>query len=132
MEFEGGIVANFLMSAFHGWGGGRTIRIMGTKGTITAASPSPEIRLENNITGEVTMVPVVGGEGAGTVLGGHGGGDAGIMSVFSLLVADEYQGISAAPIEVSCQNHMIVFAAEEARKKGTVVDVREYAARYGM
>ena len=132
MEFEDGIVASFVMTCFNGWGNGRAIRIMGTKGTLTGSTTQPDIRYENIETGEVTMIPVVGGEGADTVLGGHGGGDAGIMSVFSLLVSDEYDGISAATIETSCQNHMIVFAAEESREQGRIVDVTEYAARYGM
>ena len=87
---------------------------------------------DNFITGEKTSVSVLGGTGNATLVGGHGGGDRGIMNVFCQLVTGEYEGVAAAPIDVSCQNHMIVFAAEEARKKGTVVDVREYAARYGM
>ena len=132
MEFEDGIVASFTMAPFNGWGNGRSIRVMGTKGMLSASSSDKEIRLQDGITGEVTMIPVVGGDGADTVLGGHGGGDAGIMSVFALLVSGEYNGISAAPIEVSCQNHMIVFAAEEAREQGKIVDVAEYASRYGM
>ena len=71
------------------------------------------------------VIDVSGGDG-------HGGGDNGIMGTFGRLVADEYEGVSASSIEVSCQNHMIVFAAEEAREKGTVVSVPEFAARYGM
>ena len=132
MEFEGGIVASFTMTAFNGWGGGRTVRIMGTKGMLSAGTTDKEIALTDNVTGEITMIPVVGGEGAGTVLGGHGGGDAGIMSVFSLLVSNEYNGISAATIETSCKNHMIVFAAEESRKSGKIVDVAEFSAHYGI
>ena len=132
MEFEDGIVASFTMTAFNGWGGGRAIRIMGTKGMLSATTTDKEIAFTDNVTGEVTMIPVVGGEGAGTVLGGHGGGDAGIMSVFSLLVSNEYKGISAATIETSCKNHMIVFAAEESRAEGKIVDVAEYSARYGI
>ena len=132
MEFEDGVVASFTMAAFNGWGNGRSIRIMGTKGMLSASLLDKEIRLQDGFTGEVTMIPVVGGDGDDTVLGGHGGGDAGIMSVFSLLVSNEYTGLSAAPIEVSCQNHMIVFAAEESRKSGRIVDVAEYSSRYGM
>ena len=132
MEFEGGVVASFTMAAFNGWGNGRSIRVMGTKGMLSASLLDKEIRLQDGFTGEVTMIPVVGGDGDDTVLGGHGGGDAGIMSVFGLLVSGEYSGISAAPIEVSCQNHMLVFAAEESREQGKIVDVAEYASRYGM
>ena len=133
MEFEDGIVATFTMAPYNSWSGcGRSIRVMGTKGTLSAKTSDKEIRFENAETGEITMIPVSGGDGAATVLGGHGGGDAGIMSVFSLLVSNEYEGISAATIETSCKNHMIVFAAEESRTEGKIVDVREYASRYGM
>ena len=133
MEFEDGIVATFTMAPYNSWNGcGRSIRVMGTKGTISAKTSDKEIRFENSETGEITMIPVLGGEGAATVLGGHGGGDAGIMSVFSLLVSNEYTGISAATIETSCKNHMIVFAAEESRESGKIVDVGEYSSRYGM
>jgi hypothetical protein len=121
------------MAPYNSWNGcGRSIRVMGTKGTISAKTSDKEIRFENSETGEITMIPVLGGEGAATVLGGHGGGDAGIMSVFSLLVSNEYTGISAATIETSCKNHMIVFAAEESRESGKIVDVGEYSSRYGM
>ena len=47
-------------------------------------------------------------------------------------LADRYEGIAAAPLSVSCENHMIVFAAEEARLSGSVVSVKDFAARYGI
>ena len=78
------------------------------------------------------MLPLYGSSGDNTIVGGHGGGDNGIMDTFGRLVANEYEGVSASSIEVSCQNHMIVFAAEEAREKGTVVSVPEFSARYGI
>lgn len=131
MEFEGGVVASFTMTPFNGWDGGRAIRIMGTKGMLRAATSDKEIFFDNAATGQTEMIPVDIGTGS-TIVDGHGGGDDGIMSVFCHLVNDEYDGVSAATIETSCKNHMIVFAAEEAREKGTVVDVREYADRYGM
>ena len=132
MEFEGGVVASFTMTAFTSGTGGRSIRVLGTKGALTANATDPEILYENFETGESEMVPVVGGTGDGTIVGGHGGGDHGIMDTFYRLVGKEYDGVAAAPIDVSCQNHMIVFAAEEAKEKNCVVDVGEFAARYGM
>ncbi len=131
MEFEGGVVASFTMAAFNGWGGGRAIRVMGTKGMLRASTSDKEIFFDNAATGETEMIPVDIGTGA-TIVDGHGGGDNGIMSVFNRLVNNEYDGVRAATIATSCENHMIVFAAEEAREKGTVVSVPEYAARYGM
>ena len=132
MEFEGGALVSFTMSAFNGWGGSRTIRVMGTKGMLVAKLGEDTIHYDNAAAGTTEEIPVIGSTGDNTLVGGHGGGDNGIMGTFSYLVTDEYDGINAATIETSCKNHMIVFAAEEAREKGTVVDVREYAARYGM
>ena len=132
MEFEGGTVASFTMTAFTAGLGGRHIRVMGTKGALTGRTGDDLLVYDNFETGESTEIPVVGGTGNATLVGGHGGGDRGIMEVFSQLVTDEYRGVAAAPIEVSCQNHMIVFAAEEARLSGSVVSVNEFAARYGI
>ena len=131
MEFEGGVVASFTMAAFNGWGGGRAIRVMGTKGMLRASTSDKEIYYENAEAGTSEMLPVDVGTGA-TIVDGHGGGDRGIMNVFSHLVAGDYEGVSAATIATSCDNHMIVFAAEESRKEGKVVSVPEYAARYGI
>ena len=132
MEFEGGGLISFTMAAFNGWGGSRTIRIMGTKGMLVGKLGDPEIFYDNAADGTTEKIPVIGNTGDNTLVGGHGGGDNGIMGTFSYLVTDEYDGLNAATIETSCENHMIVFAAEEAREKGTVVSVPEYAARYGM
>ena len=132
MEFEGGVVASFTMTAFTGGLGGRFIRVMGTKGAITARMGDETVTYDDFITGKTTQIPVVGGTGETSIVGGHGGGDLGIMGVFGKLVANEYDGVAAATISVSCDNHMIVFAAEEARKEGTVVSVPEFAARYGI
>ena len=41
-----------------------------------------------------------------------------------------YTGKSVPEIDESFYNHLIVFAAEEARKKGTVVDFDEYVKNY--
>ena len=132
MEFEGGALVSFTMSAFNGWGGSRAIRVMGTKGMLVAKLGEDTIHYDNAAAGTTEEIPVIGSTGDNTLVGGHGGGDNGIMGTFSYLVTDEYDGINAATIETSCKNHMIVFAAEEAREKGCVVDVREYANRYGM
>jgi predicted dehydrogenase len=131
MQFEGGVVASFTMAAFNGWGGGRAIRVMGTKGMLRASTSDKEIFYDNAVTGTTEMIPVDVGTGA-TIVDGHGGGDRGIMNVFGKLVAGEYHGVAAATIATSCDNHMIVFAAEESRKEGTVVSVPEFAARYGI
>ena len=132
MEFEDGVVASFTMTAFTGGCGGRYIRVMGTKGALCARMGDPVISYDDFITGKHAEIPVVGGTGETSIVGGHGGGDYGIMTVFDRLVTGDYDGLSAATITTSCENHMIVFAAEEARQKGAVVSVPEFSARYGI
>jgi hypothetical protein len=121
------------MNAFNR--GGRFTNIYGTKGELRISLAGgvvdvPCIKFFDFATREWSEIEE--GSGSNELTGGHGGGDAGIMSVFSLLVSNEYNGISAATIETSCKNHMIVFAAEESRKSGKIVDVAEFSAHYGI
>lgn len=132
LEFDDNAVCSFTMTAFTGGRGGREIRIHGTKGSLSASMSDTEIAFTDFATDETTMIPVSGGTGDNTIVGGHGGGDQGIMHTFCRLVDRTCNDVSVAPIRVSCENHMAVFAAEESRKTNRVVDVREYAARYGL
>ena len=61
------------------------------------------------------------------IMGGHGGGDDGIVMSLHEYLTDTYTGCSVSDIRTSVDNHLIVFAAEEARKTGTVVDLEEFA-----
>ena len=57
------------------------------------------------------------------ITGGHGGGDFGIVyDLYDYLVGN-YDGVSVADIGISVANHLIGFAAEEARHTDTVVNV---------
>jgi hypothetical protein len=58
--------------------------------------------------------------------GTHGGGDRAIMDNFTSAILSGDQSILITPIRDSLEGHLLVFAAEEARAKGTVVDVRNY------
>ena len=60
------------------------------------------------------------------ITGGHGGGDFGIIYDLYDYLAGSYDGISVADISKSVANHMIGFAAEEARHADAVVDVDEF------
>lgn len=60
------------------------------------------------------------------ITSGHGGGDDGIISSLYEYLTGQYNGKSISDIRVSADNHLLVFAAEEARKHGTVVDFEEY------
>lgn len=125
MLFEDDITVTFTMCAFNK--GGRHIHIMGTKGELRASLDSNEkpivvYDLEKDTYTEYTTT------GKDGLQNGHGGGDKGIvLSLYDYLVG-EYDGFSVSDIRTSVNNHHIVFAAEQARATGTVVDLDEYIA----
>ena len=128
MEFEGGATANLTVNAFNK--GGRYIRLYGTKGEIYAHMKDKEIQVYDFETKKTTLVPVVKVDE--TINGGHGGGDGGIIRELYEYLSGSYTGFRAADIDISVRNHMIGFAAEEARHNRTVVDVQEVIQKYGM
>lgn len=123
MLFEDDVTVSFTMCAFNK--GGRFIHIMGTKGELRAAmdgSNEPILWYDFG-TKETTRIPI---EAADGVLGGHGGGDEGIMQSLYDYFRGSYHGNVISEIGVSVDNHLLVFAAEEARKKHSVVDFAEF------
>ena len=128
MEFEGGITASFTMNAFNQ--GGRYIRLFGTKGELYANMSDTEITVftfEDRQTRTYTVAKT-----EESILGGHGGGDQGIIAELHEYLSGDYTGYCAANIQVSVQNHMIGFAAEKARHEGTVEDVKKFSAAYNF
>ena len=128
MEFEDGITASFTMNAFNK--GGRYIRLFGTKGELFANMSDTSITVytfedKKYHTYEVSKTEE-------SILGGHGGGDQGIVSELHDYLSGSYTGWCAANIQVSVENHMIGFAAEKARHNGTVEDVQAYCAAFGL
>ncbi len=122
MLFEEDVTVTFTMCAFNR--GGRFIHIMGTRGELRAAmdasSPITVFDFETRKTEEIPMVSLDG------ISGGHGGGDEGIVSSFYEYLTGTYEGKSISDIEISVENHLIVFAAEKAREGMMVVDMDEY------
>ncbi len=122
MEFEGGATATFTMNAFNG--GGRFIRLFGTKGELFGEMSSGEIDVYSFATKKhkkYNSKQVVA-----DITGGHGGGDTGIMIDLIKFVSGEQPGKSICDIRTSYLNHLIAFAAEESRLNGTVVDFEKY------
>ncbi len=121
--FEDGVTVSFSMNPFNK--GGRYIHIMGTKGEIRACMAEDEnpIEIYEFATKQTTEIPMKAMDG---ILGGHGGGDEGIVRTLYEYLLGTYTGKSACDISQSSANHLIVFAAEESRLNGTVVDLNEY------
>ena len=111
MRFGDDIYADFNMTAFNS--GGRFIRIMGTKGEIEARMDSTKVVVFNFETGQYIDYGKVENVDQ-TVVGGHGGGDDGIITSLRNYL-DGNPDNSICSIKESCDNHMICFAAEESR-----------------
>lgn len=122
MLFEDNVTVTFTMNAFNE--GGRHIHIMGTEGEIRAAldTDSP-IRVFNYRTKSHEEFDITGVDG---VVGGHGGGDPGIVATVYDYLVGEYKGNSVPEIWDSYYNHSVVFAAEKSRAENIVVDFEEY------
>lgn len=129
MLFEDDITVTFTMNAFNE--GGRFIHIMGTKGELRAALDGKKtpITLYDFETKQTLEIPIVAKDG---IQGGHGGGDEGIVASLYDYLQGQYEGCSVSDIRTSVNNHLIVFAAEQARATGSVVDFDEYVSQLAM
>lgn len=124
MLFEDDVTVTFTMNAFNK--GGRFIHIMGTKGELRGAmDASSPITIFDFETRKMEEIPMMALDG---ITGGHGGGDEGIVYSLYDYLQGIYTGKSISDIDISVDNHLIVFAAEKARAEMTVVDMDEYIA----
>lgn len=128
MEFEGGVTAQFSMNAFNQ--GGRYIRLFGTEGELYANFSDESITVYTFADGKTTQISIEQAEES--ILGGHGGGDGGIVWELYDYLSGNYTGYCAADIQRSAKNHLIGFAAEKARHTNTVVDLDTYFADFGL
>ncbi|MGN8552164.1 UNVERIFIED_CONTAM: Gfo/Idh/MocA family oxidoreductase [Microbacterium sp. SLM126] len=118
MEFEGAVTVSFTLSALSE-GSHRKTRIFGTKGQITA--DGQYIHVYDFLTGETRTVDTDAmGHAASD---GHAGGDIGLVRAFvgALRVGDRDELASGA--RESLSSHRVVFAAERARRSGTIVQM---------
>lgn len=117
LEYEGGIVATFTVTAFNAAINQRFTRIHGTGGVITCDYKGNwiEVRRFPSNTFERIELPVV--------RAGHGGADKLIVRAFAeSLGPGDTDPLTSA--QVSLETHRTVFAAEEARRTGAVVVLR--------
>ena len=118
MEFDDGATASFTMTAFNP-GSGRLTRVFGTMGFIDGTSDV--IRHYDYLTEKWRDIDITADDH--TAAGGHGGGDEGVMGAFTQAVATgDASHIISGPDE-SLESHLMVFAAETARREDRVVEV---------
>lgn len=116
--FAGGATAAFTMTAF-AKARGRETRIFGTKGELF--SDDEKIEVFDFLTDELREVEIDPTDPS--ILGGHGGGDYGLMQCFvAAVINGDPTRILSGPDE-TLESHLMVFAAERARKNGTVETV---------
>ncbi|HUT32866.1 MAG TPA: Gfo/Idh/MocA family oxidoreductase [Planctomycetota bacterium] len=119
MEFAGGRTATFTMTAFNR-GGHRKTRIFGTRGEVHG--DGAKIERYDFLTDATEVIDTTAPDP--TVLGGHGGGDFGLMHNFLAAIAQGDPGLVLSGPQETLESHLIVFAAEQARNTGRVVAIR--------
>ncbi len=124
LEYEDGATVVFTMSAFNK--GGRRIRIMGTKGELEGDMSQDFVTLYDFATCQTEKIPILNAVTDETIHGGHGGGDLGIIRAFCQYLTGTYTGFSVTDITTSVENHLVTFAAEDARLSGSVITVEDY------
>ncbi len=122
MLFEGDLTVTFTMHAFS-HENCRTMRYDGTKASLRGHGEKEVLTLYDFRTMGEREIPV------GQAEGGHGGGDAALMTAFANSLSGGSEGLRTSARE-SLESHLMAFAAEESRSKGgQVIDMGEYRAR---
>ena len=119
MEFDGGPTGSFVMTGFNA-GGHRRTRLFGTHGELEGDGET--VRVHDFLTG-TSEVLEARPPGDATAAGGHGGGDWGLMDAFVRAVATGDRSHVLTGPRASLEAHLVVFAAERARRDGVVVTV---------
>jgi predicted dehydrogenase len=118
MLFENGSTVSFTMTGFTRDAGPRKTRIFGTKGEIYGNES--HIEIYDFLTGSREVYE--GNSADGTIIGGHGGGDMGLISSFiTAIETNNPDEIITGPRE-TLESHSMVFDAELARKENVVVN----------
>lgn len=118
MLFAGGRTASFTMTAFNE-GGHRKTRIFGTRGAMYGDGTG--IEHVDFLTDKKTTIDTRAADGS--IQGGHGGGDEGLMEAFLAAVGTGDPSLILSGLEASLESHLMVFAAERARRENIVAPV---------
>ena len=116
MSFAGGQTAGFTMTGFTHLGHRKTT-VFGTRGEATG--DGEVIDYLDFLSDQTHHIDTR----VGRDLGGHGGGDYGLMDHFIAAVANDDPSLILSGPDESLETHVMVFAAEKARKEHIVVDL---------
>lgn len=118
MLFAGGRTASFIMTAFCE-AGHRQTRVFGTRGSLTG--DGVHVEHVDFLTDVRTRHDSRAADG--TIAGGHGGGDDGLMQAFLAACATRDRTKILSGLDESIESHLMVFAAERARHGNSVVEL---------
>ncbi len=118
-KFEGGRSGVFTMTAFTE-SRARQVRLFGTRGELTGDGET--LKIYDFLTEKTSTIDTTAGDA--TILGGHGGGDWGLMESFVTAVATNDPSPILSGLDESLESHLMVFAAEKARSENRVVSVQ--------
>jgi predicted dehydrogenase len=119
MRFGGGLSVSLTMQG-SSHVEGRTVRIDGTGATLLANEGRAEVEIHDHRTGAAERIATPLG------VGGHGGGDDGLMRAFVGAVrGGERAGVLTSARE-AVASHLMAFAAEQARVSGKAVDMEAF------
>ncbi len=118
LQFEDEVTATFSMDAFTPMSGRRT-RVMGSHGYLDGNMQ--HLEAHDFQTGKVTeWISDVVEESDDDAQSGHGGGDWRMVADFVQAVAYQDAGRLSSTIDQSIESHLMAFAAERSRVRGTV------------
>jgi predicted dehydrogenase len=115
MRFGGGLSVSLTMQG-SSHVEGRTVRIDGTRATLLANEARAEMEIHDHRTGQVERISRPRG------VGGHGGGDDGLMRAFVGAIQGDRGGVLTSARE-AVASHLMAFAAERARVHHEVVEM---------
>jgi len=119
MLFDGGKTASFTMTPFNK-GAHRETHVFGTRGHLHGDGSI--IRHYDFLLGEEKVIDTNASDAS--ILGGHGGGDGGLMDALVSAIADDDPSKILSGPDETLESHLMVFAAEKARKEHRVVDLQ--------
>ncbi|MDR4889968.1 Gfo/Idh/MocA family oxidoreductase [Fredinandcohnia sp. QZ13] len=124
MEFEGGATATFSMCGFTREQT-RIVQIMGTKGEIRGKMDENTLSIYDFLTKHETIIRLPNS------VGGHSGGDFGIIRSFIKDIQNPSQKESISSAAISLRSHLMAFAAEESRlQQGKSIELDEFYQQY--
>ncbi len=131
MEFEDKSTVLLTMCAFTK--GGRYSDIMGTKGMLHCemkAEDGKQFYFYDFATKEYRYLEADIEIAGDSIISGHGGGDTGIVTALYKYLTGQLTKEDVSEIGISCYNHLLVFAAEDSRISGKVIETKDYTDKY--